>query len=87
MCGMDDCEHEVVVPYGDGDYGRCTKCGDDTFPIRPEWHPFLVANLRDVVLRWLERPGSRRAHDEIDGLLDAIRRTIWDFDQEEDADT
>jgi len=71
------CDHEVE-PYGDGDWGKCTKCGDDSFPIRLEWTPEMMAILRDRVRQWLDRPGSRRADDEIDLLLDTIRRELWD---------
>ncbi len=29
----DGCKHSKVVPYGDGTMGRCTECGDETFPL------------------------------------------------------
>ena len=35
----DPCDHDVV-PYGDGRSGRCTKCGDDSFPLVDEHYPF-----------------------------------------------
>ena len=31
-----ECEHDVVEPYGDGNWGRCSMCGDDSFPITAE---------------------------------------------------
>lgn len=27
------CKHENIEPYGDGEYGRCTRCGDESFPM------------------------------------------------------
>lgn len=33
------CAHSKITPYGDGTYGRCTKCGDDTFPLVDEGDP------------------------------------------------
>jgi len=27
------CEHPKIVPYGYGHWGRCTQCGDDSFPL------------------------------------------------------
>ncbi len=31
-----DCAHANVEPVGDGSFGRCTRCGDDSFPLTPK---------------------------------------------------
>lgn len=33
----DECKHENIVPYGDGRWGRCESCGDDSFPITEDY--------------------------------------------------
>lgn len=30
------CAHATIVPYGDGNFGRCEECGDGSFPITEE---------------------------------------------------
>lgn len=32
----DNCSHNEIEPYGDGSWGRCKLCGDDSFPLTAE---------------------------------------------------
>lgn len=37
---IEGCKHERIIPYGDGTFGKCKRCGDASFPIRdPEADP------------------------------------------------
>jgi hypothetical protein len=43
----DGCKHEHIVPYGeDGEFGKCTDCGDDSFSMYdPEKLPATTQTL------------------------------------------
>lgn len=67
---MAECDHEVVPLDDDPTMGRCTKCGDDTFPLVD---PDGRAVDPDYVRALLLRPVLERQCDE---LREALRRCV-----------
>jgi hypothetical protein len=60
------CPHSKIVPYGDGKWGRCVRCGDASFPLVAEDDPEVPSEGLVMVLY----PEDR------DALLDRLRARL-----------
>lgn len=52
----DDCPHDEVVPCeGNPTYGRCTQCGDDTFPLFDETEVERFEEIAEEIFSYIIR--------------------------------
>jgi len=72
------CKHTNVVPYGDGDWGRCLSCGDDSFQMREFWPESLMSKLRKLIEPFLISKENSPV------LIENLRRIIQDHRGDEE---
>lgn len=70
---MPECEHEVVPLDDDPTMGRCTKCGDDTFPLVDPEGPDVPA---EYVRALLLRPVLERLCDDLREAVSALHGVV-----------
>jgi hypothetical protein len=78
------CKHEKVVPYGDGDYGVCQECGDNSFPLRQPWPEELIRELVPEIARFARDYDLHTATlRDVTSFIHRLRRIIQDFEIED----